>query len=128
MAVSLTNQQILQSLPALQRVGKLKLPPRKLFELSKILGQLKEAVRLFEATRISLAEQHAEREESGATKYGENTEIKLANPVEFHKGVQELLTFTTDFDCPTVSFDLFQLLGTAPEADDLEVLSWLIVE
>jgi hypothetical protein len=125
MSMKLSNRKLLNVVPSLNELNKLKLPVKTSYRLAKLSRKVESALKDYQKTLESLQDKHAERDDEGEKVVTGNT-IKFVDDVAFKKEFDELLEFEADVDTKKISLNDFGSVEVEPSF--LYHLDWLIKE
>lgn len=124
--MKITNEKLMASIPFLSEVGKLKLPAKTSYRVSKALRLLNTAAEDFERARITAAKNYALKDEEGNPIVDDKGIIQMLNQVGFLHEMQELMA--EEIEVPVLPVKLEDLGDQSVTVRALAELDWLIVE
>lgn len=121
--MKLTNRQIVDSIEAIQKLNKLKLPVRASFRIAKTSRNLDEVLTDYNKTINKLRDEYSEKDSNGEMKVNDN-KIVFRDLDGFIKASNELLDIENDVDVQQIGLDDFGEMTVEPSL--LYSIDWLI--
>lgn len=126
--MKLTNQELLNSIPTLQKLSQKQLPIKVSYTISKNIKAIEEELKIYEEERQKLIKKYAELDKEGKPKVNDNGNyiIKQENQLDFNKEVLELLNIETDVNISKIDLNALEGLKISPS--ELTSVNFLIKE
>lgn len=126
--MKLTNQELLNSIPTLQKLSQEQLPIKISYTISKNIKAIEEELKIYEEERQKLIKKYAELDKEGKPKVNDNGNyvIKQENQLDFNKEVLELLDIETDINISKVDLNALEGLKISPS--ELTSVNFMIEE
>ena len=127
--MKITNQQLVDSIPALQAIGSLQLKPTTAFRIAKTLRVMNDALKDYNDARTRVVDKHSKRDEDGKLEQlpGPPPGRRVfADPDALNADLEELNKIEIDVDAQPIK--LAALADEKVASVHLMVLDWLITE